>query len=71
MRVRVWEPATRSVTETGAAAKRDLAAIGTRPVSVLNASKRGAYYYADVRLARGVGNGTYDLSVATRARVKR
>jgi hypothetical protein len=71
MRVRVWKPATRSVTETGAAAKRDLAASGTRPVSVFNASKRGAYYFADVRLAREVGNGTYDLSVATSARAKR
>jgi hypothetical protein len=71
MRVRVWKPATRTVTESGAAAKRDLAASGTRPVSVLNSSKRGAYYYADVRLTRGVSNGTYSLSVATSARAKR
>jgi subtilisin family serine protease len=71
MRVRVWKPATRTVTETGAASKRDLAASGSRPVSVLNASKRGAYYYADVRLAKGVANGTYDLSVGTSARAKR
>jgi subtilisin family serine protease len=69
-RVRVWKPATQSVTETGAAAKRDLMASGTHTVSVRNASKRGAYYYADVRLARGVGDGTYDLSVATSARAK-
>jgi subtilisin family serine protease len=71
IRVRVWKPATLSVTESGTAAKRDLAASSTRPVSVLNASKRGAYYYADVRLARGLSNGSYDLSVATSARAKR
>jgi subtilisin family serine protease len=71
MRIRVWKPATRTVTETGAASKRDLAASATRPVSVLNASKRGAYYYADVRLAKGVANGTYSLSVATSAHAKR
>jgi hypothetical protein len=71
MRVRVWNPETRTVTESGSAAKRDLAASGTRPVSVLNTSKRGAYYYADVRLARGVRNGPYSLSVSTSARAKR
>jgi hypothetical protein len=71
VRVRLWKPATRSVTETGAPAKRDLAVSGTHPVSVLNASKLGAYYYADVRLGRGVGNGAYELSVATSARATR
>ncbi len=71
IRIRVWKPATQSVAETGAAVKRDLAASGTRPVSVFNASKRGAYYYADVRLARGIGNVVYNLSVGTSARAKR
>jgi subtilisin family serine protease len=71
VRVRLWKPATRSVTETGTAARRDLAASGTRSASALNASRRGAYYYADVRLGSGVGNGTYDLSVATSVRTKR
>jgi hypothetical protein len=70
VRVRVWEPRTRSIAETGAAAKRDLAASATTRATVLNDSKRGGYYYADVRLARGVGNGTYDLSVATTAPAK-
>ena len=70
VRVRIWKPATRSVTETGVPAKRDLAASGTRPIRVANTSKKGAYYYADVRLARGVGNTTYDVSVTT-ARVTR
>jgi hypothetical protein len=67
VRVRVWRPATSSVRETGAAAKRDLAASGTTRVSVVNDSKRGGYYYAEVRLTRGVGNGTYELSAVTSA----
>jgi subtilisin family serine protease len=71
LRIRVWKPVTRTVTESGAASKRDLAASGTHPVSVRNASKRGAYYYADVRLVKGVANGTYSLSVATSAHAKR
>jgi subtilisin family serine protease len=71
IRVRVWGPKTRTITETGAAEKRDLAAASTAHVTVLNSSKRGGYYYADVRLARGVGNGTYDLSVTTSAPAKR
>ena len=71
LRIRVWKPVTRTVTESGVAAKRDLATSNTRPVSVRNASKRGAYYYADVRLMKSVANGTYSLSVATSARAKR
>jgi hypothetical protein len=69
--VRVWGPKTRSISETGAAAKRDLAALKTTRAGVTNVSKRGGYYYADVRLARGVGNETYDLSVTTTASAKR
>jgi subtilisin family serine protease len=71
VRVRVWGPKTRSISETGAAAKRDLAALKTTRAGVTNASRRGGYYYADVRLARGVGNETYDLSVTTTASAKR
>ena len=71
VRVRAWGPKTRSVSETGAAAKRDLAASNTTRVSVTNTSKRGGYYYADIRLERGVGNVTYDLSVTTNAPAKR
>jgi hypothetical protein len=70
VRVRVWGPKTRSIAENGAAQKRDLAASGTTRVSVPNTSKRGAYYYADVRLGHGVRNGTYDLSVTTGAIAK-
>jgi len=70
VRVRVWGPNTRSIDETGAAAKRDLAASSTSRVTVVNSTGRGGYYYADVRLARGVANGTYALSVATGAPAK-
>jgi hypothetical protein len=36
----------------------------------MNASRRGGYYYADVRLARGTRSATYDLSVTTGAPAK-
>ena len=71
VRVRVWGPKTRSIAERGAAAKRDLAASEKARVRVTNTSKRGGYYYADVRLARRVGNGTYDLSATTTGPAKR
>jgi hypothetical protein len=71
LRVRVWGPKTRSVAETGAAAKRDLAASSTTRVRVANTSTHGGYYYADVQLARGIRSGTYDLSVTTAAFAKR
>jgi subtilisin family serine protease len=70
VRVRVWGPKTRSIAETGAAAKRDLAASSTTRATASNTSKHGGYYYADVRLTRGVRNGTYDLSVMTSATAK-
>ena len=70
VRVRVWMPTTRTVTESGSASRRDLAASGTSPVTVVNKSKRGAHYYADVRLVSSFGNTTYDVSVTT-ARAKR
>jgi subtilisin family serine protease len=65
VRVRVWEPATRTIAEKGAAARRDLAASATSRVSVLNDSRRGGFYYVDVRLAHGAAQGGYELSVAT------
>ncbi len=71
VRVQVWGPKTRSISERGAAAKRDLAASKTTRVRVTNTSKRGGYYYADVRLGRRVGNGTYDLSATTTGPAKR
>jgi Subtilase family len=63
--VRVWTPATRSIVESAAAARRDLAASAGSRVSVVNGSRRGGFYFVDVRLAHGVANGGYELSVAT------
>jgi hypothetical protein len=65
--MRIWGPKTRTIAESGAAAKRDLDASGTTRVSVPNTSRRGGYYYTDVRLPRGVRNETYGLSVRTTA----
>lgn len=67
-----WGPSTRTLAETGAALKRDLVAksrnTGTKADAVVirNGSKRGAFYYADVFPARGVGNADYRLTVTTR-----
>jgi hypothetical protein len=70
VRVRVWGPKTRSIAETGAVAKRDLAASSRSSAMVVNTTKRGGYYYADVRLAPGAANATYELSVTTGALAK-
>jgi subtilisin family serine protease len=67
VRVRVWMPGTKSIAENAAAAQRDLAASGTKRVTALNASRRGGYYYAEVRLAHAVANGSYDLDIKTSA----
>ncbi|MDX6511122.1 MAG: thermitase [Gaiellaceae bacterium] len=73
----VWRSATRSVGESGAAAKRDLAAASakkgtaTDSVAVKNGTARGAYYYADVFPGAKVGDATYTLNVTTRASAKR
>jgi hypothetical protein len=67
LRVRVWTPGTRSIAESSGPAKRDLAASGTTRVTAENDSRRGGYYYADVRIAHGEGNETYDLGVTTSA----
>ena len=71
VRVRIWEPATRTIAEKGAAARRDLAASATGRVSVLNESRHGGFYYVDVRLAHGAAEGSYELSVATSAAATR
>jgi subtilisin family serine protease len=71
VRLRVWRPGTNSISEPARAAKRDLAASGTTRVLAENDSSRGGYYYVDVRLAHGVGNGSYELGVTTSAGAKR
>ena len=68
----IWRPAARSVGESGAARKRDLAGTSARTgtsadaLAIKNTTKRGAYYYADVFLARGVGDAAYSVTVTTR-----
>jgi hypothetical protein len=72
-----WRPATRSIAESGAAAKRDLAAASAKTgttldtVAIRNATARGAYYYADVFPGEEVGAAFYTLTVTTRASAKR
>jgi hypothetical protein len=66
-----WKPSTQSIGERGARAKRDLAAKSQEKgkkgdaVKVRNANKRGAFFYADVFLGRGVGNASYTLTAST------
>jgi len=68
----IWKPAARSVGESGAARKRDLASVSQRAgtaadaVAIKNTTKRGAYYYADVFLGRSVGDASYTIAVTTR-----
>ena len=71
VRLRVWRPGTRSVAEEGAAEARDLVASGKGHVRAPNGSREGAFYYADVRLARSLGNARYQLNVKTSASSKR
>jgi hypothetical protein len=72
-----WRPATRSTGESGAAAKRDLAALSAKTgtaldtVALKNTTTRGAYYYADVFPGARVGSSFYTLTVTTRANAKR
>lgn len=67
-----WGPKTRTVFERGAALRRDLVATSFRRgtarevVRVANRTRRGAYLYLDVFLARNVEHATYKLAVATR-----
>ena len=63
VRLRVWRPGTRSVREEGTAQARDLVASRVAQVTAANATRTGAYYYADVRLVRSVGSTRYQLNV--------
>src|SRR5262249_39413848 len=71
IRLRLWRPATRTIGESGRAAARDLAAMGAKSISAVNASTRGGYWYADVRFAHNVGNTRYELTVKTTVPAKR
>jgi hypothetical protein len=72
-----WRPSTTSVTETGAALRRDLAGRSAQKgtaadkIVLANATTRGGYYYADVFPAATVGDAVYTLTVTTRAGAKR
>jgi hypothetical protein len=72
-----WRSSTRSVGESGAPAKRDLAATSARKgtatdtVVIKNTTAHGAYYYADVFPGAKVGDAVYTLTVTTRATAKR
>ena len=72
-----WRPSTVTVTESGAAAKRDLIAASTKTgratdtVQIKNPAKTGAYYYADVFPGPKIGDASYTLSVTTGAAAKR
>jgi subtilase family protein len=65
VRLRLWRPATRTIEEIGASARRDLAASGTGHVRTTNSTQSGAYFYVDVRYPRAVGNARYQLNVRT------
>src|SRR5205085_5750540 len=52
VRLRIWRPATRTVTEEGAPQARDLLASRVAHVKAANTSRAGAYYYADARLVQ-------------------
>jgi hypothetical protein len=69
-----WRATTSTITERGAALRRDLAGRSAKKgtvadtVVVTNTTKQGSYYYADVFPAATVGDATYTLSVSTRAK---
>ncbi len=71
--LKAWKPSTRTVDESGTAAKRDLAGSSAKTgravdsVTVANTGTRGAYYYADVFPGPRVGLAAYTLSVTIRA----
>jgi Subtilase family len=69
--LRLWRPAARTVAELGRTAARDLAAVGLRRITAVNASKRAGYWYADVSFGRKVGNTRYELTVRTTVPAKR
>jgi hypothetical protein len=75
--LQLWRGSTHSVTEQGAAQKRDLAGTSAKKgtaadvITFANTAKTGSYYYADVFPGANVGDATYTLSVTTRANAKR
>jgi hypothetical protein len=69
----VWGPKTRTVYERGAAARRDLLGISTRPGTrtervVLQGKGAGKYVYVDVFLGKNIRDADYTLSVANAPR---
>jgi hypothetical protein len=71
VRLRLWRPGTPTVTEEGVAQARDLLASRAGHVKTVNTSRKGAYYYADVRLGRRVGSARYQLNVRIAVPAKR
>lgn len=69
----LWAPATRSVSEKGAARRRDLLATSARPggrtevLRVANRARRGYFAYLDVFLGRGVRSAGYALGLSAGA----
>jgi hypothetical protein len=70
----LWGPKTKTVYERGSALRRDLLAYsqrsGSRPelVNTRNGTSRGAYYYVDAFLGKGVGEAAYSLKVSVARR---
>jgi Subtilase family len=70
--VAAWRRSTRSVFERGAARRRDLIAVSTRPggrpevVRIENQRRSGFYAYIDVFPARGVRSAQYTLAISSR-----
>jgi subtilisin family serine protease len=71
VRLRLWRPGTPTVTEEGVAQARDLLASRAGHVKTVNTSRKGAYYYADVRLGRSLGSARYQLNVRIAVPAKR
>ena len=71
--VAVWKAGTSSVSERGAARRRDLIAASARPggrpetVRIENEASRGYWAYLDVFPARGVRSAQYSLTISSRA----
>jgi Subtilase family len=72
LNVAVWRRSTRSVYERGAARRRDLLAVSTRPgrrtevLRIENKRQGGFFAYLDVFPARGVQSAQYSLAVSSR-----
>jgi hypothetical protein len=67
----LWAPATKRVTEKGAARKRDLLASGMRRgnerLGVKNEKRAGYFAYLDVFLGPGVRSAAYQISIRAQA----